>query len=123
MALITPVQSRPASAPSRSGQLLDFTIAADLTADPHARVTLQGGTFNIYGGGSTDTNITINTLTTLDGQNNDQLQPLINQGSTVVLNIGNLALGNNQTTIQFNGYVGTFPEGPVTPNRRHGIVF
>src|SRR6201999_1476646 len=51
-----------------------------------------------------------------------QLQPPINQGSTVVLNIGNLALNQNQTTILFNGYVGTFPEGP-SPAPTTGTAF
>ena len=80
-----------------------------------APVTLQGGTINFYGGGSVDTNVTINSLTALDGENIINMQPPINQGSTLVLNIGNLSLPTNYGTINFNGFVGTFPEGPAVP--------
>jgi autotransporter-associated beta strand protein len=73
---------------------------------PSVPVTLQGGTFEISGGGSLDTDVTINTLTMLDGQSTITLQPLINQGSTVTLNIGNLVHTSNESLLYVNGYVG-----------------
>ena len=78
-------------------------------------LTLQGGVFTIDGGGSTDTSVTVNSLTTLDGQSTINMTPLINQASTATLNIGSLALNNSFGTIVFNGYVGTLP-GPATPS-------
>ena len=51
--------------------------------------------------------MTVNSLTMLDGLSTLQLQPLINQGSTVTLNIGNLVHASNESLLYVNGFVGT----------------
>jgi MYXO-CTERM domain-containing protein len=53
-------------------------------------VTLRGGSFVLTGGGSTDTVVTLNSVSATGGGNLVNLQPYANSGATVRLNIGNL---------------------------------
>jgi len=53
-------------------------------------VTLRGGSFVLTGGGSTDTVVTLNSVSATGGGNLINLQPYANSGGTVRLNIGNL---------------------------------
>ncbi len=84
--------------------------------DPGVPLTLQGGTFEISGGGSLDTSVTVNSLTTLDGQNTLLVQPLINQGSTVTLNIGNLVHASNESLLYVNGFVASIAGATFNTN-------
>jgi len=53
-------------------------------------MTLRGGSFVLTGGGSTDTVVTLNSVSATGGGNLINLQPYANSGATVRLNIGNL---------------------------------
>jgi autotransporter-associated beta strand protein len=68
-------------------------------------VTLQGGVFQIVGAGSTDTVVTLNTVTAAAGNNRIDTLPYVNEGSTVKLTIGNLVRTSaNKASVVFNGY-------------------
>jgi autotransporter-associated beta strand protein len=68
-------------------------------------VTMQGGTFQIVGAGSTDTVVALNTVTASSGSNWFSTLPYVNEGSTVKLTIGNLVrTAANKASVVFNGY-------------------
>ncbi len=68
-------------------------------------ITLQGGGITINGAGSTDTVVTLNSVTVTGGQNSIQTLPYINEGSTVKLTIGNLVRNaTNHSGVNFNGF-------------------
>jgi autotransporter-associated beta strand protein len=54
-------------------------------------VTMRGGSFFVNGAGSTDTVLTLNSVTSESGNNYFAVAPYINEGSTVKVTIGNLA--------------------------------
>ncbi len=71
-------------------------------------VTAQGGTLTLTGGGSTDNLATVNALTITGGGNTVNVLPLLNQGSTARLTIGNLVRNTaSQSVVNFNATVGT----------------
>ena len=66
---------------------------------------MQGGNITINGAGSTDTVVTMNSITVTGGQNSINTLPYINEGSTVKLTIGNLIRNTtNHSGINFNGF-------------------
>jgi autotransporter-associated beta strand protein len=68
-------------------------------------VTLQGGSFILTGGGGTDTAVTLNSLTAAGGGNLINMQPYINEGSSIKLTIGNLVRNaTNRATFNLNGW-------------------
>lgn len=68
-------------------------------------VTLQGGSFTINGAGSTDTTVSLNSVTIAGGQNTIATLPFVNSGSTVKLTIGNLIRNaTNRSGVNFNGF-------------------
>jgi autotransporter-associated beta strand protein len=78
-------------------------------------VTLQGGTFTINGAGSTDTVLTLNSVTVTGGNNVINVLPYINEGSTVKLTIGNLVRNvNNRSGVVFNGFTTNNSTGAST---------
>ena len=68
-------------------------------------VTLQGGAFILTGGGGTDTAVTLNSVTAAGGGNLINMQPYINEGSSIKLTIGNLVRNaTNHATFNLNGW-------------------
>jgi len=68
-------------------------------------VTLQGGAFILTGGGGTDTVVTLNSVTAAGGGNLINMQPYINEGSSIKLTIGNLVRNAaNHATFNLNGW-------------------
>jgi autotransporter-associated beta strand protein len=68
-------------------------------------VTLQGGAFILTGSGGTDTVVTLNSVTAAGGGNLINMQPYINEGSSVKLTIGNLVRNaTNRATFNLNGW-------------------
>lgn len=68
-------------------------------------VTLQGGAFILTGGGGTDTAVTLNSVTAAGGGNLINMQPYINEGSSIKLTIGNLVRNAaNHATFNLNGW-------------------
>ena len=68
-------------------------------------VTLQGGAFILTGGGGTDTAVTLNSVTAVGGGNLINMQPYINEGSSIKLTIGNLVRNaTNRATFNLNGW-------------------
>ena len=53
-------------------------------------VTMRGGNLTVNGAGSTDTVVTLNTITSESGNNFLGVYPYVNEGSTVKVTIGNL---------------------------------
>jgi len=72
---------------------------------PTNALTLRGGSFVLTGGGSTDTVVTLNSVSATAGGNLLNLQPYANSGATVRLNIGNLQrTAANFPTFNLNGW-------------------
>ena len=72
---------------------------------PTNAVTLQGGAFILTGGGGTDTVVTLNSLTAAGGGNLINMQPYVNEGSSIKLTIGNLVRNaTNRATFNLNGW-------------------
>ena len=72
---------------------------------PANAVTLQGGTFMLTGGGSTDTVVALNSVTAAGGGNVINMQPYANEGSTIKLTIGNLVRNaSTHATFNLNGW-------------------
>ena len=68
-------------------------------------LTLRGGAFVLTGGGSTDTVVTLNSVSATGGGNLINLQPYANSGATMRLNIGNLQRSaTNFPTFNLNGW-------------------
>jgi autotransporter-associated beta strand protein len=68
-------------------------------------VTLQGGAFILTGGGGTDTVVALNSVTAASGGNLINMQPYINEGSSIKLTIGNLVRNaTNHATFNLNGW-------------------
>ena len=68
-------------------------------------VTLQGGAFILTGGGGTDTVVALNSVTAAGGGNLINMQPYINEGSSIKLTIGNLVRSSaNHATFNLNGW-------------------
>ena len=68
-------------------------------------VTLQGGTFQLTGGGATDTVVVLNSLTAAGGGNVINMQPYVNEGGTIKLTVGNLVRNAaNHATFNLNGW-------------------
>ena len=53
-------------------------------------ITMRGGSFLVNGAGSTDTVLTLNSVTSESGNNYFAVAPYVNEGSTVKVTIGNL---------------------------------
>jgi len=72
---------------------------------PANAVTLQGGTFMLTGGGSTDTVVALNSVTAAGGGNVINMQPYANEGSTIKLTVGNLVRNaSTHATFNLNGW-------------------
>ena len=72
---------------------------------PTNPVTLQGGTFQLTGGGATDTVVVLNSLTAVGGGNVINMQPYVNEGGTIKLTVGNLVRNAaNHATFNLNGW-------------------
>jgi len=72
---------------------------------PTNAVTLRGGSFVLTGGGSTDTVVTLDSVSATAGGNLLNLQPYANSGATVRLTIGNLQrTPANFPTFNLNGW-------------------
>lgn len=72
---------------------------------PNNPVTLQGGAFILTGGGGTDTAVTFNSVTAAGGGNLINMQPYVNEGSSVKLTVGNLVRNSaNHATFNLNGW-------------------
>jgi autotransporter-associated beta strand protein len=70
-----------------------------------APVTLQGGTFSLTGGGSIDTTATLNSIIIQRGGSTINVLPLVNQGSTAQLNIGNIQFtAADRSVVNFSGF-------------------
>ena len=68
-------------------------------------VTLRGGAFVLTGGGSTDTVVTLDSVSATAGGNTINLQTYANSGATVRLNIGNFQRpATNFPTFNLNGW-------------------
>ena len=68
-------------------------------------VFLRGGAFTVNGAGSTDTALTLNSVTVESGANVINTLPYVNMGSTVSLTVGNLVRGaNTRSGVNFNGW-------------------
>jgi autotransporter-associated beta strand protein len=68
-------------------------------------VFLRGGVFTVNGAGSTDTALTLNTVTAESGSSVINTLPYVNMGSTVSLTVGNLVRGaGSRSGINFNGW-------------------
>ena len=78
-------------------------------------VTLLGGSFTINGGGSSDTNVTLNAVTAQAGSNSISTLPYVNMGSTVTLTIGDLVRGaSSHAGVNFIGYTTNNSSGANT---------
>ena len=78
-------------------------------------VTLQGGTITINGAGSTDTVVTLNSVTATGGNNTVNILPFINEGSTAKLTIGSLVRSqSNHSGVNFNGFSANNSTGTST---------
>ena len=84
-------------------------------------VTLRGGSFVLTGGGSTDTVVTLNSVSATGGGNTINLQPYANSGATVRLNIGNFQRSaTNFPTFNLNGWT-TLNSGGVNTLGNQGL--
>jgi autotransporter-associated beta strand protein len=78
-------------------------------------VTLRGANLTVNGAGSTDTVITLNTVTTESGSNYLTVAPYVNEGSTVKVTIGNLVRSaSSRSGFMVNGYTTNNSSGANT---------